>query len=137
MLPRLMRTLPDLAPLIAYCTFIIIQSHLPSAVELPEGSHVDKLLHAGAYGVMAVLFYRTYLAGWPRAGKHTLLWASILSAALFGLSDEIHQFFVSCRTADPLDFLADTVGAFLGAAAYQRLVDPVRRARGSSSRPYR
>ncbi|MDZ7598190.1 MAG: VanZ family protein [Desulfobacterales bacterium] len=111
MLPRLMRMLPDLAPLIAYCTFIVIQSHLPSPVELPEVSHVDKLLHAGAYGVMAVLFYRTYLAGWPQAGRRALVWASVASAALFGLSDEIHQFFVPERTADPLDFLADTPAA--------------------------
>jgi VanZ family protein len=137
MLPRLMRTLPDLAPLLAYCTFIVIQSHLPSPVELPEVSHADKLLHAGAYGVMAVLFYRTYLAGWPQARKWTLLWVSGVSAALFGLSDEIHQFFVPERTADPLDFLADTVGAFLGAAVYQRLFDPYRRGRGSSARPQR
>lgn len=132
-----MRMLPDLAPLVAYCTFIVIQSHLPAPVELPEVSHLDKLLHFGAYGVMAVLFYRTYLAGWPRARKWTLLWVSAVSAALFGLSDEIHQFFVPDRTADPLDFLADTLGAVLGAAAYQRLFDPVRRARSSSARPRR
>ncbi|MFO7708559.1 MAG: VanZ family protein [Desulfobacterales bacterium] len=137
MLPRLMRMLPDLAPLIAYCTFIVIQSHLPSPVELPEVSHVDKLLHAGAYGVMAVLFYRTYRAGWPQAGRRALLWASVASAALFGLSDEIHQFFVPERTADPLDFLADAAGAFLGAALYQRLFDPGRRTRGPSARPRR
>lgn len=137
MLPRLMRMLPDLAPLIAYCTFIVIQSHLPSPVELPKVSHLDKLLHFGAYGVMAVLFYRTYLAGWPRARKPTLFWVSAASAALFGLSDEIHQFFVPHRTADPLDFLADTGGAFLGAALYQRLFDPDRRRRGSSSPPRR
>jgi VanZ family protein len=134
MLPRLMRMLPDLGSLIAYCTFIVIQSHLPSPIELPEVSHVDKLLHLAAYGLMAVLFYRTYLSGWPRARKRRLLWASAVSAALFGLSDEIHQFFVPYRTADPLDFLADSVGAFLGAAAYQRLFDPDRRAHGSSAR---
>jgi VanZ family protein len=137
MLPRLMRMLPDLAPLIAYCTFIVIQSHLPSPVELPEVSHLDKLLHFGAYGVMAVLFYRTYSAGWPQAGKRTLVWASAASAALFGLSDEIHQFFVPYRTADPLDFLADSLGALLGAILYQRLFDPDRRGRGSSGWPRR
>lgn len=137
MLPRLMRMLPDLAPLIAYCTFIVIQSHLPSPVELPEISHLDKLLHFGAYGVMAVLFYRTYLAGWPRASKWTLLWGSALSAALFGLSDEIHQFFVPYRTADALDFLADALGAFSGALVYQRLFDPDRCGRGSSGWPRR
>jgi VanZ family protein len=129
MLSRLMRMLPDLGPLIVYCVFIFIQSHLPAPFEMPEVSHLDKLLHFGAYGVMAILFYRTYLAGWPQAMKRTLIWASVISTALYGLSDEIHQYFVPDRCADPLDWMADAVGAALGAVIYQRLFDASRKIR--------
>jgi VanZ family protein len=96
---------------------------------VPEVSHFDKLLHLGAYGVMAVLFYRTYLAGWPQALKQTLIWASVISTALYGLSDEIHQAFVPDRCADPLDWMADVVGGVLGAVIYQRLFDATRKIR--------
>ena len=101
MLSRLLRMLPDLGPLIVYCVFIFLQSHLPLPFEMPDVSHFDKLLHLGAYGVMAVLFYRTYLAGWPRALKRTLIWASVISTALYGLSDEIHQAFVPAAQRGP------------------------------------
>ena len=129
MLSRLMRMLPDLVPLVLYCVFIFIQSQLPAPFEMPEVPHFDKLLHLGAYGVMAVLFYRTYLAGWPQALKRTLIWASVISTALYGLSDEIHQYFVPERSADLLDWLADAVGAAVGAVIYQRLFDATRKNR--------
>jgi len=126
MLWRLKRMLPDLVPLVLYCVFIFMQSRMPVPFEVPDVSHFDKLLHFGAYGVMAVLFYRTYLAGWPQALKRTLIWASAISTVLYGLSDEIHQYFVPERSADLLDWLADTVGAAVGAVVYQRLFDATR-----------
>ena len=129
MLSRLMRMLPDLVPLTLYCVFIFIQSQLPVPFEMPDVSHFDKLLHFGAYGVMAILFYRTYLAGWPQAIKRTLIWASVISTALYGLSDEIHQYFVPERSADLLDWLADTVGAAVGTVIYQRLFDATHKNR--------
>jgi VanZ family protein len=124
-----MRMLPDLVPLILYCVLIYIQSCLPAPFEMPEASHLDKLLHLGAYGVMAVLFYRTYRTGWPRALKRALIWASVISTTLYGLSDEIHQYFVPGRSADTLDWLADALGGILGAVIYQRLFDATRKSR--------
>jgi VanZ family protein len=135
MLTRLLRMLPDLVPLILYCVFIYIQSCLPAPFEMPEVSHFDKLLHLGAYGVLGILFYRTYLAGWPQALTRTLIWASVISTALYGLSDEIHQYFVPERCADPLDWLADAVGGTSGAVIYQRLFDSTRKSRKSHPPP--
>lgn len=43
------------------------------------------------------------------------VWAAVLCASLYGISDEIHQIFVPGRTADPVDWLVDTCGATLGA----------------------
>ena len=135
MLSRLIHTLPDLVPLIIYCVFIFIQSGLPVPFDMPDVSHFDKLLHLGGYGVMGILFYRTYLAGWPQAKKRRLIWASVISTALYGLSDEIHQYFVPERSADLLDWVADAAGGVLGAVVYQRLFDSARRIRKLHSPP--
>ena len=105
-------------PLIAYCVFIFLQSSGPPPLELPRIPGLDKLLHAGGYGMLGILFYRAYRSRWPSASGWATANASLISAALYGLTDELHQSFVPSRTADPWDWLADTFGALLGIAAY-------------------
>jgi len=109
-------------PLIAYCLLIFLQSSSDNPVDLPPIANVDKVLHAGAYGLLGILFYRAYRSRWPSASGWTMANASLLSAAFYGLTDEIHQYFVPGRSADPWDWLADTVGAMLGVAAYHALL---------------
>jgi VanZ family protein len=46
----------------------------------------------------------------------------VLSTALFGLSDEIHQSFVAFRTADAWDVLADAIGGAIGVGFYFVLI---------------
>jgi VanZ family protein len=82
----------------------------------------DKLLHAGGYGLLGLLFCRAYRSRWPAASGRFLARRAVLSAALFGLSDEIHQYFVPFRTADPWDVLADAVGAAIGVIFYYVLL---------------
>jgi VanZ family protein len=109
-------------PLIAYCLFIFLQSSSDSPLELSAFSHMDKVLHAGAYGLLGILFYRAYRSRWPNASGWTMANASLLSAAFYGLTDEFHQYFVPGRSADPWDWLADTIGAMLGVIAYHALM---------------
>ncbi len=76
-------------------------------------------------------------ATWPGADKvaHALLFAgqaatlrfaglppraAFLAAVVWGATDELHQRTVPGRTADPLDLLADAVGAAVGAAVRRR-----------------
>lgn len=109
-------------PLIAYCVLIFVQSSSELPVELPAIEHVDKVLHVGGYGLLGILFYRAYRSRWPSASGWTMANASLLSAAFYGMTDEIHQYFVPGRSADPWDWLADTIGAMLGVAAYHALL---------------
>lgn len=55
------------------------------------------------------------------------VWLAVLIAFLFGISDEVHQYFVPNRSADVMDVVADVVGATLGATAVAVLL---RRLRG-------
>ncbi len=45
--------------------------------------------------------------------KRLIFW-SIVAATCYGISDEIHQYFVPLRDADFLDFLADMTGSICG-----------------------
>jgi VanZ family protein len=86
--------------------------------ELPELGFVptDKLLHAAAFAGLAFLLFRAAVFGIPRATAHRqLLWGAFGASALGALL-EVCQAFVPYRSADPLDWVADTVGAALAVA---------------------
>jgi len=51
--------------------------------------------------------------------------------AVYGITDELHQYFVPSRSAEGLDALADALGSFLGAWLYARVA---RLAAGAVSR---
>lgn len=82
----------------------------------PEILAQDKLLHLGAYAVLAALavgtLARTRLATLGRATA-----VAVLLAAGYGATDEWHQSYVPGRDADPWDWAADAVGAIAGASA--------------------
>ncbi|MBW2412106.1 MAG: VanZ family protein [Deltaproteobacteria bacterium] len=106
-------------PLIAYCIFIYVQSSHPPQEELPSFRFMDKMLHVAAYAVLAILFYRAYQTLPIRHNLRLLLLLSILSASLYGISDEIHQYYVPFREADIFDGIADIIGAIIGVWVYQ------------------
>jgi VanZ family protein len=109
-------------PLIAYSAFIVIQSHYPAPKSIPDLPYFDKLLHTGGYALLGLLFCRAYRSRWPTASGRSLARWAVLSATLFGLSDEIHQSFVPYRTADAWDVLADALGGGLGVGFYFALL---------------
>lgn len=68
----------------------------------------DKFLHGLEYGVLGILLYRAFRQMTHTAGSMAL---GILCVIAFGISDEIHQWFVPQRQADVWDLFADTIGA--------------------------
>jgi VanZ family protein len=88
------------------------QPVLPSPPMAPDWTQ-----HGLAYGGLALVALRATAGGaWSRVNRRTLL-AAWLIAALYGVSDEIHQSFVPERMADWRDGVADAVGAALGLGA--------------------
>jgi VanZ family protein len=86
------------------------RSDFPEPGLLPEWLPIDKLAHLLLFAVLAALLY---LAG-VRAPLAALV------AAAYGLTDEVHQMFVPGRSPDVRDWLADALGAMLGAWAVRR-----------------
>jgi VanZ family protein len=81
----------------------------------------DKVLHAVEYGILALLCYRAFRwAAGPVVARQAVVLA-IVTASVFGLTDEVHQLFVPFRESSWQDWLADTVGAVIGAMSWRSL----------------
>ena len=98
----------------AWMALLFYLSHQPSldAPMLFPGQ--DKVFHAAVYGVLGLLLLtaqprKTQGYSWRQVGISTLI------ASLYGLSDEIHQYFVPGRSTEVLDWVADSLGALIGA----------------------
>ena len=105
-------------PLIVYCLAIYIQSDLPASEHIPSFEFSDKVLHFLAYFVMGILFYRAYQTLRIKGDPRMLILLSVLSASLYGISDEIHQYYVPFRDASILDAVANMLGAVCGVYLY-------------------
>ena len=107
-------------PLLCYCLFIFIQSAQPLTDLIPRRPMLDKLLHVLAYFILAILFFRAYRSLLIKTSQPVLIWISISSSILYGISDEIHQHFVPMRQSDAMDVLADALGSVIGVWVYCR-----------------
>jgi VanZ family protein len=105
-------------PVIVYCLAIFIQSSLPSPDIKDAPQHFDKLLHVGAYAVLAVLVMRALGAKRATAVSLPLALTGLALTGLYGLSDELHQYVVPTRDASWGDVLANAVGSAVGVVGY-------------------
>lgn len=101
--------------LLAYWVLIFIGTHLPVA-SMPNISGNDKLLHFGAFGGLA------FLVAWAlptREGKALQrgLWTLAIIIG-YAMADELTQKLIPGRTCSLGDFIADSIGAMMGLAAY-------------------
>jgi VanZ family protein len=83
--------------------------------------------HLGEYFVLGLLLTLALRPG--RSPRAAFLLAVVIASA-YGVTDEFHQRFVFMRTPDVVDWMLDTVGAFVAAAAATLLL----RWRGRSRR---
>jgi VanZ family protein len=101
-------------PVGAYMVFIFALSSISRPPALPSGS--DKLLHALLYSGLGALFARATAGGWRGVSLAQVL-ATVCFGALYGVSDEVHQYFNPPRNVEALDVVADAVGAGTAAVA--------------------
>jgi VanZ family protein len=73
--------------------------------------NADKIIHTVIYTILAFLLYHSLIES---GFRRNVLIIAFLIATLYGISDEIHQFFVPGRFASVGDVLADSFGALLG-----------------------
>jgi VanZ family protein len=110
-------------PVWLYCTVIFIQSSYPSMAHLRDVPFGDKFLHFIGYALLGILFFRAFRASRPQIRLVVLSLFSISASTAYGISDELHQYFVPYRSADVMDVLADMVGSCMGVTAYFLMVE--------------
>jgi VanZ family protein len=98
--------------------FLSAQSHPEDQLPLFVLRDIsDKVLHAVEYGILSLLCYRAFrwAAGSVVARQAVVL--AIVTASVYGITDEVHQAFVPFRESGWQDWLADTIGAMIGATS--------------------
>lgn len=102
------------ALVLAYMGLIFILSSQPSIPIPPLFAQQDKLFHFLEYSGLAFLIAHATGRGSPRKR----FWIALGLAAVYAITDETHQRFVPGRDSSAADWLADTVGAWVGAYLY-------------------
>lgn len=122
------RFVTHIVPLALYTIFII----LVSTREVPDVTagiwNIDKLYHAGAYGIMGLLGARavTGCGLWRRGGRLAL--AMVLAVAVFALGGalELYQAMIPEREGDVVDALFNGAGGFVGSVCWVWFFGPAR-----------
>ena len=102
-------------PFFLWAGLIFILSDTPqtSMIRLPNVPFFDKGVHILEFFILGILFIQTYPSVRLRISYQEYLYLGVVIIALYGFSDEWHQFYVPTRTTSAADFLADTVGGLL------------------------
>jgi VanZ family protein len=104
------------APVVLYMLFIFWLSSISRPPDLPSRVS-DKAAHGLLYCGLGALLVRARAGGWRRPVTLGIAAAAIVVATLYGISDEMHQYFVPQRQVDVRDVLADAIGASVAAGA--------------------
>ena len=95
------------------CLVIFVLSSIPgNYYPKVDFKFSDKIVHIILYSALSSAFYIS-IRKQTKVGlfsEHAFIFSIVLSA-LYGISDEFHQYFVPNRSCDVYDMIANTIGA--------------------------
>ena len=108
---------------IGYMLMVFMLSSIPMDRQI-EGlnflinldSDIQNLLHVPLFGCLSVLWIKALERYNIRYSK--IVFWTLTITILFGMFDEVHQYFVPGRFASFMDMLLDIMGSLFGVAAY-------------------
>lgn len=106
-------------PPLAWAAVLFIQSSIPHArspLKLTQWD--DKWIHAVIYFPLGFLLMRALQQARPERSTAQLLLLTFVLGSMYGVSDELHQYFVPGRFSDWRDAVADALGVALGSFAF-------------------
>jgi VanZ family protein len=123
------------APLVMAAIWVLSsQSILPK----PKGPFgIDKIQHFIAYFVLAAAAGLWFSPDRWQKRKWKPFFISTATAALYGIIDEVHQYFVPGRDCNIWDWLADSIGAVFGGLAILFLFRMIGRYRARKAGQFR
>lgn len=110
------------APAVGWAALIFLFSAQSNLSFVPDASVdfvVRKLGHMAVFGILALLLWRA-LAG-TTALRRPWAWAFVL-AALYAVTDELHQGLVSGRHLSAVDVAIDAAGALIAIVAIRLIL---------------
>lgn len=101
------------------CTGLVFKGAILSPSQIPHFLHRfnDKLLHGAEFFILYLTAVNAFKLAKSPLFRHTGVLA-FAYCSLIGILTELAQRYVSGRSPDVYDLLADTVGAALGLTAY-------------------
>jgi VanZ family protein len=116
---KTLETLVRFSAPVMWALIMLWLSLSPSPPQLPGVLGWDKLLHAGAYGLLTILIAQLLLYLSIPLGKAG--WPALLPAVCYGALLEVLQLLLHTgRTAEWWDLFADAVGAVLAYLVFRR-----------------
>jgi VanZ family protein len=109
---KFVASFPYWVPTVLWMGVIFFLSTLPESATPGRGIISDKVCHGAEYFILAFLILFA-LQRTTRARFFIVFWITLVWVALYGLSDEIHQLYVSTRQFSVGDLVADVCGAAL------------------------
>jgi len=100
--------------------YVSAQPDLPHHPQATGDVVLKKTAHVVEYGILASLLYWAW-GGDVRTHKKRAILGAWVVAALYAVSDELHQGFVPGRDSQALDVAFDLVGATLALLVVRRL----------------
>jgi VanZ family protein len=104
------KVLKKIWPPLVWALLLFLASSIPGD-ELPEFQApfgLDKVVHLFLYMVLGSLALRAWSV------RRIAPWIIFVFCVGYGITDELHQFFVPGRIPDVWDWAADSVGALIG-----------------------
>ena len=95
--------------LIASTIFILSSFQQPKFIEIGI-EFKDKILHFIAYSALGSSIIIALLRNRAEWSRKKLITMVLIIGALYGASDELHQYFVPGRSCDFADWIADCIG---------------------------
>ncbi len=98
---------------------IFYMSSRPAPEVIPDIWNIDKIIHFIEYGILGILWFRAL--NHSRQKMREIAVAAFFITFIYGVSDEIHQYFVPKRSSSIYDVVADGLGAWVGVWSYIRI----------------
>lgn len=107
-------------PVMAWMIVIFIGSSIGNVPRVGDDTTdgiVHRVAHMLEYAVLGALLLRAVSQDKPSTRRGLIV--TLISVALYGASDELHQRFTPGRSSEGLSVLFDVVGGLIGAWAYR------------------
>ncbi len=95
---------------LSYAIIIFILSSIPQPPSYVEETGFDKIQHIIEYSILGFFV----LGSFANRNNVKIILLVIIICSIYGITDEIHQFFVPGRYFSILDMVANSVGVFIG-----------------------